>query len=67
MHILFNMFACIPLICIRAFWEEKFLFFTLLWFWAVLIQNNNYYYFQDAISTLVESVFQKEIIEIEWG
>jgi membrane associated rhomboid family serine protease len=69
MHILFNMFALYSFgSALEHFWGgKKFLFFYLsCGFGAALIHTGiNYYYFQDAISTLVESGFQKiEILKL---
>ncbi|MBX9887420.1 MAG: rhomboid family intramembrane serine protease [Flavobacteriaceae bacterium] len=69
MHILFNMFALYSFgSALEHFWGgKKFLFFYLsCGLGAALIHTGiNYYYFQDAINTLVESGFEKvEILKV---
>ena len=69
MHILFNMFALYSFgSALEHFWGgKKFLFFYIsCGLGAALIHTGiNYYYFQDAINTLVASGFEKvEILKL---
>jgi membrane associated rhomboid family serine protease len=69
MHILFNMFALYSFgSALEHFWGgKKFLFFYIsCGFGAALIHTGiNYYHFNDAVSTLVQSGFQEaEILKI---
>lgn len=69
MHILFNMFALYSFgSALEHFWGgKKFLFFYIsCGLGAALIHTGiNYYYFNDAVGTLVQSGFQKvEIMKI---